>query len=167
MIIVDTEKMAQGKAGIHSSRSNSFKGMAEESAIPMVTACDVPEPEVTTKATRRRFSAQYKLNILKEAEVCSELGSLGALLRREGLYSSYLDKWRSQRKRGTLAALAPKKRGRKEVVRNPLFEENEKLRKENGILAKRLKQAEIIIDIQKKISMILNIPEMQGEGGNG
>jgi hypothetical protein len=51
MIIVDTEKMAQGKAGIHSSRSNSFKGMAEESAIPMVTACDVPEPEVTTKAT--------------------------------------------------------------------------------------------------------------------
>ena len=75
---------------------------------------------------------------------------MGALLRREGLYASNLNTWRHQRERGVLSALSPKKRGRKESDRNPLIAENEKLRRENARITKRLRQAEIIIDVQKK-----------------
>lgn len=132
-----------------------------------VRAADLPNPEVPNKATRRRFTAQYKLRILTLADACTETGSLGALLRREGLYASNLNTWRHQRERGVLSALTPKKRGRKESVLDPLVAENEKLLKENERITKRLRQAEIIIDVQKKISQILGIqlatPE---EGGN-
>lgn len=126
-----------------------------------------PNPEVKDKAVRRRFSAEYKLRILTLADACTDPGSLGALLRREGLYASNLNTWRHQRERGVLSGLTPKKRGRKESVRNPLVAENEKLRRENYRITKRLRQAEIIIDVQKKVSQILGIqlatPE---EGGN-
>ena len=92
---------------------------------------------------------------------------MGTLLRREGLYASNLNTWRHQRERGVLSALAPKKRGRKESVRDPLVAENEKLRKENERIASRLRQVEIIIDIQKKVSQILGIPlTTTEEGGN-
>ena len=125
-----------------------------------------PNPEVPDKAVRRRFTAEYKLRILTLADACTEAGSLGALLRREGLYASNLNTWRHQRERGILSGLTPKKRGRKEAVRDPLFAENEKLRKENERLTNRLRQAEIIIDVQKKVSQILGIPlATPGEGG--
>src|SRR3990170_5962217 len=104
-----------------------------------------PDPEVPAKAARRRFTAEYKLRILTLADACTEPGSLGALLRQEGLYSTNLATWRHQRERGVLSALTPKKRGRKESVRDPLVAENEKLRKENERITKRLRQAEIII----------------------
>lgn len=127
----------------------------------------IPNPEVPDKATRRRFTAEYKLRILTLADACTEPGSLGALLRREGLYASNLNTWRHQRERGILSGLTPKKRGRKESVRDPLVAENEKLHKENERITKRLRQAEIIIDVQKKISQILGIPlANSGEGGN-
>ena len=116
-----------------------------------------PNPEVKDKAVRRRFTAEYKLRILTLADACTEPGSLGALLRREGLYASNLNAWRGQRERGVLSALTPKKRGRKESVRDPLVAENEKLRRENDRITKRLRQAEIIIDVQKKVSQILGI----------
>ncbi|PIV84627.1 MAG: transposase [Nitrospirae bacterium CG17_big_fil_post_rev_8_21_14_2_50_50_9] len=104
---------------------------------------------------------------MKQADACTEPGALGALLRREGLYSSNLTTWRRQRDRGALSALTPKKRGRKESVRDPHQAENEKLRRENERLTKRLRQAEIIIDVQKKISQILGIPlATPEEGGN-
>ena len=109
-----------------------------------------PNPEIPDKAVRRRFTAEYKLRILTLADACTEPGSLGALLRREGLYASNLNTWRHQRERGVLSALTPKKRGRKESVRDPLVAENEKLRRENERITKRLRQAEIIIDVQKK-----------------
>jgi transposase-like protein len=126
-----------------------------------------PNPEVPDKATRRRFTAEYKLRILTLADACTEPGILGALLRREGLYASNLNTWRHQRERGILSGLTPKKRGRKESVRDLLVAENEKLRKENERIAKRLRQAEIIIDVQKKISQILGIPLANSEeGGN-
>jgi transposase-like protein len=130
-------------------------------------AAAIPNPEVPDKATRRRFTAEYKLRILTLADACTEPGILGALLRREGLYASNLNTWRHQRERGILSGLTPKKRGRKESVRDPLVAENEKLRKENERIAKRLRQAEIIIDVQKKISQILGIPLANSEeGGN-
>ncbi|MDA0739078.1 MAG: IS3 family transposase [Nitrospirae bacterium] len=116
----------------------------------MVDRAAPPDPEVPATATRRRFMAEYKLRILKEADACTVSGSLGALLRREGLYSSNLTTWRLQRDRGVLSALTPKKRGRKGSGRDPLLAENDKLRKENDRLASRLRQAEIIIDVQKK-----------------
>jgi transposase-like protein len=114
-----------------------------------------PNPEVQDKPTRRRFTAEYKLRILTLADACTEPGSLGVLLRREGLYASNLNTWRHQKDRGVLSALTPKKRGRKESVEGPLVRENEKLRRENERITKRLRQAEIIIDVQKKVSQIL------------
>jgi transposase-like protein len=125
----------------------------------------LPNPEVSEKAERRRFSAEYKLKILREADESQGPGSLGALLRREGLYSSNLTTWRRQREEGSLLALNPKKRGRKAFAPNPLLIENEQLRKENDRLQKRLHQAELIIEVQKKVSQILGIPLAKpGEG---
>jgi transposase len=116
------------------------------------------DPEVAEKADRRRFSAEYKLSILRQAEACQGAGDVGALLRREGLYSSHLTTWRRQREVGILSGLKPKQRGRKANPIHPLQAENEQLRKENSRLQKRLQKAEWIIDIQKKISQMLGVP---------
>jgi transposase-like protein len=107
---------------------------------------------------RRRFTAEYKLRILREADRCTEPGQLGALLRREGLYSSHLTAWREQRNAGTLAGLTPKRRGRKANPDAPLVAENERLKRETRRLAEKLRQAETIIEVQKKLSEILQIP---------
>lgn len=118
-----------------------------------------PDPEVSEKKPRRRFTAKYKLRILQEAENCTEPGQLGALLRREGLYSSNLTTWRRQREQGMLNGLAPKKRGRKKKPKNPLAEQVARLEKENRKLRLKLKQAETIIDVQKKVSQMLGISQ--------
>jgi transposase len=118
-----------------------------------------PDPEVAEKHSRRRFSAKYKLSILQQADDCAEPGQLGALLRRQGLYSSNLTTWRKQQEQGMLSGLAPKKRGRKNKPRNPLAEQIARLEKENHKLRLKLKQAETIIDVQKKISQILGISQ--------
>jgi transposase-like protein len=112
---------------------------------------------VLEKASRRRFTAKYKLAILREAERC-EPGQIGALLRREGLYSSHLTKWRQQREAGALAALGPRKRGRKAKVRDPQAQRLAQLQRENERLRRRLAQAETIIEVQKKVSTLLGIP---------
>jgi transposase len=122
--------------------------------------------EVPEKATRRKFNTAYKLRILKEADGCVERGALGKLLRREGLYSSQLRTWCKQRDAGTLAGLAPRKRGRKAERKDPVAEENERLKRENERLALRLKQAETIIDVQKKVSEILGVTLPKTNGGN-
>ena len=118
----------------------------------------VADPEVPEKARRRRFTAEYKLRVLQEADACNEPGEIGAVLRREGLYSSHLVVWRRQRAEGTLQGLRPRKRGRKPQPRNPLAKKVEELERENKRLERRLKQAEIIIDVQKKVSQILGVP---------
>ena len=115
------------------------------------------DPEVPEKATRRKFSAEYKLRILRLADSCADPGSLGKLLRKEGLYSSNLTTWRRQREKGVLEGLKPAKRGRKTIEPNPLLPELENLRKENHRIEKRLKRAELIIEVQKKISQILGL----------
>ena len=117
-----------------------------------------PDPEVTEKAVRRKFTAKYKLRILQEAEVCATQGQMGALLRREGLYSSNLTTWRRQQKKGALEALSPKHRGPKEKNITPSDRRIVELEKENRHLKEKLKQAETIIDVQKKLSEILRIP---------
>jgi transposase-like protein len=130
--------------------------------VPMVGASanvinSAPDPEVPEKKPRRKFTAKYKLRILAEADACSQPGQIGALLRREGLYFSNLTTWRQQRAQGILQAMAPKKRGRKLKQKNPLAERVAQLEKENRRLQDKLKKAETIIEVQKKISEILGI----------
>lgn len=115
----------------------------------------VPDPEVAVKPERRRFTAEYKQRILREADACTEPGELGALLRREGLYSSHLTTWRRQREQAERHLLAPAKRGRKS---NPEAVELARLRGENERLRARLERAEAILDVQKKLSQMLGLP---------
>ena len=113
-----------------------------------------PNPEVVERVRRRQFTAAYKVRILREADAC-EPGQLGALLRREGLYSSHLTHWRGQRDRGLLAALAPQRRGR--PARAAGEQELARLRQENERLTQKLAAAETVIDIQKKVSALLGL----------
>jgi transposase len=114
--------------------------------------------EVLAKAARRQFSAEYKRRILREAAAARQAGEIGALLRREGLYSSYLNTWQHQRERGELAGLSPRRRGRKEKAVNPLAKRVAELERDKQRLERKLKQAELLLDIQKKASQLLQIP---------
>ena len=116
----------------------------------------ISETEVTPKARRRSFTKEYKLSILERAEGCSSSGEIGKLLRQEGLYSSHLASWRKQRREGTLRALGRKRGPKKSKSAEQL--ENEKLRRENQRLRKKLAHAEKILDVQKKLSEVLGIP---------
>lgn len=126
---------------------------------PAIFHCLPPDPEVPENKRRRKFTAKYKLSILVEADSCTEPGQLGALLRREGLFSSNLTTWRRQREEGLLQAMTPKKRGRKQKKRNPLAKRLNRLENENRRLKQKLKQAELIIETQKKMSEILGIAQ--------
>jgi len=160
---------ATEETGVERSETAGFggeegAGAGAPSPPPVVVVAD---PEVSEKARRRRFSAEYKLRILQEADACTEPGEIGALLRREGLYSSHLGVWRRQREEGTIQGLTPRKRGRKTQPKNPLSKKVTELERENTRLKKRLKQAETIIDVQKKVSQILGIPlNDENESGN-
>jgi len=123
-----------------------------------------PDPEVPEKKPRRHFTAAYKLRILQEYESCCEPGEIGALLRREGLYHSNIRTWRRQRDQGALQGLAPRKRGRKAKKPDPMAQKVALLERENRRLAKKLKQAETIIEVQKKISEILGIAQVKTGG---
>lgn len=114
-----------------------------------------PNTEVSEKATRRTFDAAYKLRILEEVDRCTDARQVGELLRREGLYASHLTQWRKARDSGALQALGPKKRGRKPKTRDARDSELERLRRANQRLEQRLKQAELIIEVQKKVAQML------------
>ena len=133
-------------------RSEAERSDAERSVAPG-EAKTIPDPEVFIRAHRRQFTADYKKRILAEAVSAKEPGAIGAMLRREGLYSSHLTHWRQQRDLG----LAPHRRGPK-PKQDPLFEEVRKLTLQNGQLTQRLARAELIIDVQKKVSSLLGIP---------
>lgn len=121
------------------------------------TVRNLPDPEVVVKAQRRRFTAEYKQRILQAADACTHRGEVGALLRREGLYSSHLSTWRRQRQQGERQGLTPAKRGRKT---DPLAAENARLQRETERLKAQLARAELIIDVQKKVSQLLGLPEI-------
>jgi len=112
---------------------------------------EMPNTEVLAKAKRRRFTAAEKLRLLREVDACRGSGEIGALLRREGIYSSYLSTWRKQRELGELDGLAPQKRGPKP---DPQAIELAKLRRENERLQERLRQAELILQVQKKVAQM-------------
>jgi transposase-like protein len=115
----------------------------------------VPDPEVVARPKRRQFTVEYKLRILKEADACKEPGEIGALLRREGLYSSHLVLWRRQREQAAAAQLKSRKRGPKAKVQDPRIKQ---LERDKARLERRLKRAETIIEIQKKVHELLGIP---------
>ena len=114
------------------------------------------EVEVMAKPARRRFTSEYKLRILREADASSRPGEIGALLRREGLYSSNLTQWRKQREKGELEGLS-RKRGPLPKPRNPLAGKVMALERENARLKRRAERAEGLVEIQKKVSEILGI----------
>ena len=116
-----------------------------------------PDSEVKPPVQRRHFSKAEKLRILNEAEACRERGEIGALVRREGIYSSYLSRWREARDRGELSGSKSKKRGPKTDINQDQAKENARLRQENERLRARLQQAETVIEVQKKLSQILGL----------
>ena len=122
------------------------------------------EVEVLAKAARRRFTAEYKRRILKEADGCSKPGEIGALLRREGLYSSHLSAWRAARERGELAGLAPRRRGPKAKQVDARDRRIRALERENRRLAARAERAEALVEVQKKLSLLLGIELPENDG---
>ena len=143
---------------------NGYAGALDEKGETVQSGCVPfraeqafpPDPEVVEKPSHRRFTAEYKLRIVREAEACGP-GELGALLRREGLYFSNLTCWRRQVAEGQLAALAPRKRGCRGKPVNPLSKRVLELERDNERLRRRLRQAEEVIDLQKKISDVLGV----------
>lgn len=126
-----------------------------KTVAPPPAAPGRPDPEVVADARRRTFTAEYKLRILAEADAAAaHPGAIGALQRREGLYSSHLVTWRRERREGMLKGLTPQRRGPKSK-RNPQEDEMQKLRRENQRLTEELRKAEIIIDVQKKVGTLL------------
>jgi transposase len=159
----DTTPWGERSGGERSEPERDPQGVARDEAS--LRPVSPPDPEVPEKAVRRRFSAKYKLDILKEADRCKKDGELGELLRREGLYSSHLSTWRKQRDEGTLRALSGKKRGRKK--KDPKSRREKELERENRKLRRDLEQAKAIIEIQKKVAALLGIPlDTPGSGEN-
>jgi len=126
--------------------------------IPLTNGLPTPEVEVPEKAHRRSFTAEYKGRILKEADACRKPGEIGALLRREGLYSSHLVSWRTVRARGEFAGLSSKKRGPKPTPPDPRDKKILELERELKRVRARADRAEALIEVQKKVSELLGIP---------
>ena len=142
------------------ARREPERSESDRSATDGKTGADpklYPDPEVVAQAKRRRFTAEYKQRILDAADQAKGSGEIGAMLRREGLYSSLLSTWRRERETGVRRALAPQKRGPKSR-RDPAQEATDKLRRENERLTEQLRKAEIVIDVQKKVAALLGWP---------
>ena len=123
-----------------------------------------PEVEVAEKPVRRRFDVEYKRRVLKEVDTCVRSGELGALLRREGLYSSHLRTWRAARERGEIAGLAPKRRGPKVVIRDGRDRRIAELEREVRGWRARAERAEALVELQKKVSSLLGVALPESEG---
>src|SRR3954468_2226332 len=139
------------------SQNGSIDGQ-DLASVAARTGRPAPEvPEGLERARRRQFTVGYKLRILSEADAARTTGEIGALLRREGLYSSHLAAWRRQREEGILTALSPRRRGR--PASSPEQRELARLRQENERLGQRLVAAEAVIEIQKKVAFLLGLVE--------
>jgi transposase len=157
--MIDTMNNTIQKALSATQRAEPTRSGGEANGVADKAAAlpSPPDPEVRAVEKRRRFTAKYKTRIVEEAQRCSDPGQVGAMLRREGLYSSSLTRWRRQYHSGALQAFKDEKRGRK-CTRDARDEELERLRHENDRLGRKLAQAEAIIDIQKKVAAFLGNP---------
>jgi transposase-like protein len=132
-----------------------FPAGAPAAEPPAVSEADT---EVVAKPQRRRFTAEYKRRIVREADRCTTAGAIGALLRREGLYSSHLTTWRAARDRGELEALAPRKRGPKAAPPEPRDKKIVEQAREIAKWKKRAERAEALVEVQKKVAALLGTP---------
>lgn len=123
----------------------------------MSSKAERPVTEVIEKAKRRRFTAEYRQRILREAAACTKRGEIGALLRREGLYSSHLTIWRQDAEQAQQQALTPKKRGPKPKATDERDKRIAQLERDNAKLARRAERAEALVEVQKKVSLLLGI----------
>jgi len=137
--------------------SEGERSEPERTTAAAAGGAETLDPEVVGRAVRRRFTAEYKRRILAEVDAAAGSGAVGRIIRREGLYSSQLTSWRKARRNSERVALEPKKRGPKPTPENPLQAENTKLKRENVQLHKKLRTAELMIDLQKKVSQLLGI----------
>jgi transposase len=135
----------------------------EKSRIAQETKALLPNPEVRAKAKRRQFSRAYKMRILAEADSCTEPGQIGALLRREGLYDSHLTRWRQARQAGRLGG---KTQTSKRESLASLRQEVAQLRQEKERLQQELQQAELIVEVQKKLSQLLGLTKTASNGSS-
>ena len=151
-------RFCERRGGVTCRAYSTRSAAAGQTVAPAPPTPLRPDAEVVATAKRRSFNAEYKLRILAEADAAAaQPGAIGALQRREGLYSSHLVTWRRERQTGILKGLTPHKRGPKSK-RNPQEEEMQKLRRENQRLTEELRKAEIVIDVQKKVGALLGWP---------
>ena len=158
MKVVEKKKLVDETAGETEGARRAtgvFPGGAPAAEPSTATA---PETEVVAKARRRRFTAEYKRRIVREADRCTTPGAIGALLRREGLYSSHLTSWRAARDRGELEGLAPKKRGPKAAPPDPRDKQIAEQGREIANWRTRAERAEALVEVQKKVAALLGTP---------
>ncbi len=153
--------MIQDTNAPHPAPGESAEARSAGAEFPGAVA--PPDPEVAAKPKRRQFTATYRLRILEEADRCTTSGEIGQLLRREGLYSSHLSNWRKAQREGSLAALAPKKRGARPKARNPLEPKLKQLEAENTRLKVELHKAHTILEVQEKIAGLLGFDLESGK----
>ena len=146
---------------IDAAASDGTNGGRRPTVVPAPAAAS---PELSARPRRRSFTVQDKLRILADTDRAADTGGIGAILRREGLYSSALTEWRKQRDAGAYSALVPARRGRKTTKPNPLTAELALLQRDNARLMLRLTRAEAIIDLQKKVAELLGIPLAPNDG---
>ena len=153
--------MIQGTNARYPAPGESAKARSAGADSPGAVA--PPDSEVAAKPKRRPFTAAYRLRILEEADRCTTSGEIGQLLRREGLYSSHLSNWRKAQREGSLAALAPKKRGARPKARNPLEPKVKQLEAENARLKVELHKVHTILDVQEKVAGLLGFDLESGK----
>ena len=153
---MSTSKTRTSSAALAASERSGEAANAAGAPAPRPQPA-VPDSEVVARPHRRSFTAEYRRSILDQADAAQDIGAVGVLLRREGLYSSHLTTWRRQRKQGGIDALTPKKRGPKVVV-SPLVKQNREQQAIIARLTKKLKNAELIIEVQKKVAALLGNP---------
>ena len=158
MKVVEKKKLVDEVAGETEGARRAtgvFPGGAPAAEAAAASSSDT---EVVAKARRRRFTAEYKRQIVREADRCTTAGAIGALLRREGLYSSHLTTWRAARDRGELEGLAPKKRGPKAAPPDPRDKKLAEQERETTKWRKRAERAEALVEVQKKVAALLGTP---------
>lgn len=155
---MNASRNARDASAIEGATQGARRATGEAPSIASPSSSHAPNPEVTAVAQRRHFSGAHKQRILTQADACTEPGQIGALLRREGIYSSLLSTWRAQRRRGEFGALEPKQRGPKVDANRAEVKQIAQLMRENERLRRSLAQAHTIIDVQKKLCTLLGLP---------
>ena len=157
-VVANKKRGSEGAGEAEGARRATGVSPAGAPPAPELAAAGETDTEVVAKPQRRRFTAEYKRRIVREADRCTTPGAIGALLRREGLYSSHLTTWRAARDRGELEALAPKKRGPQAPPPDPRDKQLAAQAREIAKWKQRAERAEALVEVQKKVAALLGTP---------